>query len=108
MLDFEGSISGFREQGVQVIAASAETLDNARGFAEELSLTFTVGYGLDAAETSELTGCFYDDAEGYLHATGFVVSPDGKIANAAYSTGPLGRLSAKDCLALIKYLREKA
>ncbi len=91
-----------------MLAASADSLNNARAFAEELKLSFKVGYGLDAAETSSLTGCFYNEAEGYLHASGFVISPEGKILNAVYSTGPLGRLVAGDCLSLIKYLSGKA
>ncbi len=107
MLDFEKNIGDLSENDIQVIAASCDPLEKAQETIDSYKLTFTVGYGLDAAETSALTGAFYDDKEGYLHATGFIVAPDGMIANAVYSTGMLGRLVAADTLSLIKYLREK-
>lgn len=107
MLDFETHIRDLGENDIQVIAASCDPREKAQETIDNYKLTFTVGYGLDAAETSALTGAFYDDKAGYLHATGFIVAPDGMIANAVYSTGMLGRLVAADCLGLIKYLREK-
>lgn len=107
MLDFQKNIEEFTNSGVQVIAASADTKEDAQKTVDKYSITFKVGCGLNAEETSTLTGAFYEKKSGYLHATGFVLAPDGKIANAVYSTGPVGRLVAADTLALIKYLREK-
>ncbi|MGD0238093.1 MAG: peroxiredoxin, partial [Syntrophorhabdales bacterium] len=61
-------------------------------------------HGLNAKEISLKTGAFYEGKEGYLHATGFVINPEGTIVNAVYSTMAIGRLVAKDCLGLIRYL----
>ncbi len=62
-----------------------------------------MGFGLDAVNISRATGAFYDAEGGFLHAAGFIVSPDGKIALAVYSSGPLGRLTSQDSLGWIKF-----
>jgi peroxiredoxin len=47
LADFEENFSRFTEQGVQVVAASFETLDEARETAAGQNLGYPVGYGLD-------------------------------------------------------------
>jgi dihydrolipoamide dehydrogenase len=39
-----------------------------------------------------VTGCFYEERRRILQSTGYVLRPDGTIAVAVYSTGPIGRL----------------
>lgn len=107
MLDFKKSIEEFNKNNIEIIAVSTDTLEEARKTVEENSLTFKIGYGINAAEVSALTGAFYNKEKGNLHSAGFILAPDGMIASAVYSTGPLGRLAAADCLAFIKYLSEK-
>lgn len=91
----------FEKKDVQVIAASADSWDQALGTAERYKLTFGIGYGLKPKEISALTGAFYNEKENYIHATGFIVGPDGKIENAVYSSRSIGRLVAKDCIEFI-------
>jgi alkyl hydroperoxide reductase subunit AhpC len=91
----------FTRKNIQVIAASADSWEKAIQTAEIYKLTFTIGYGLDAAEVSQLTGAFYNAQENYLHATGFIIGPAGKIEDAVYSSRSIGRLVAKDCLDFI-------
>jgi hypothetical protein len=43
-----------------------------------------------------------------IQATGFLLAPDGKILNAVYSSGPLGRLVAEDVIGMVAYLKSKA
>lgn len=62
-----------------------------------------MAYGLNARDFAAKTGAFFDEGKGYIHATGFILRPDGKIENAVYSTGPIGRLTAADTLTLIDY-----
>lgn len=107
MLDFEKNMEEFNNHGIRIVAVSADSKEDALKTVDKYNITFKVGYGLNAEETSALTGAFYEKEPGYLHATGFILAPDGKIANAVYSTGPVGRLVAADALALIKYLRDK-
>lgn len=101
MLDFQKRFKEFEKKNIQVIAASADAWEKALQTAEQYKLTFTIGYGLKPAEVSALTGAFYSAQEGYLHATGFIIGPDGRIENAVYSTRSIGRLVAKDCLDFI-------
>ena len=71
------------------------------------ALTYPVAYGVDAEEVSRLTGAFYQAEKGFLHATGFLFNRKGTIKVAAYSTGPIGRLTAEDCLKLIKHFQKQ-
>lgn len=56
---------------------------------------------MNPREVSSLTGAFYNEKDNYLHATGFIIGPDGKIENAVYSSRSIGRLVARDCLEFI-------
>ncbi len=91
----------FEKKNIQVIAASADPWEKALQTAEIYKLTFTIGFGLDPAEVSALTGAFYNARENHLHATGFIIGPNGKVEDAVYSSRSVGRLVAKDCLEFI-------
>jgi peroxiredoxin len=101
LLDFQRNIKAFEKKDIQVIAASADGWGEALGTVERYKLTFRIGYGLKPREISALTGAFYSKKENYLHATGFIIGPDGRIENAVYSSRSIGRLVAKDCLEFI-------
>jgi alkyl hydroperoxide reductase subunit AhpC len=62
---------------------------------------------LDAAEVSEATGAYYDPEKKFLQAAGFVIRPDNTVAVVCYSTGPIGRLVAKDVLNLIRFYKSR-
>lgn len=99
----------FRKLQIQVAAASAEPREKAAATVEQLRLTFPVGYGLDAKTTSALTGAYYDDSRTppFLHATGFLLTPAGRIFNAVYSTRSIGRLTSQDVITLVEFIRTK-
>ncbi len=78
-------------------------MEKAREFASKLKLTYPVAFGLNATDFSARTGAFYESEKGYLHATAFLLKPDGTVSNAVYSTGSVGRLTATDALRLIDY-----
>ena len=42
-----------------------------------------------------------------MHATGFVLRPDGKIATAVYATGPIGRLNPTEVLRSVAFARSQ-
>ncbi len=81
-----------------------DDIDKAEEMVREFEIDFPVGCNLDPIEISKDTGAFYDSEGGYLHSAGFIIDPDGKVANAVYSTGPIGRFVAKDCLGWISYM----
>jgi peroxiredoxin len=85
-----------------------DNLENAQKMIERRKLTFPLAFGMDAKKFAGMTGAFYDEKKLFLHATGFIIRPDGTIEGAVYSTGPIGRLVAADTLMLIDYLKSLA
>lgn len=107
MADFQKNLGGFEKLGARVVAASVEGLDEAKKTVTEQGLSFPVGYGLDALEVAARCGAFYDAERKFLHSTGFLLGPDGSVRIAAYSTGPIGRLTPADSLRLIEYYQKQ-
>lgn len=103
MVDFQGRTEDFEKLNIQIIIASADSLEYANKMKDKVIVTFKIGWGLNAQEVSTKTGAFFDDKKNYIHATGFIINPEGKIVVASYSTGAIGRLTAADTLALILY-----
>ncbi len=101
MLDFQKHVKDFSKKNIRLLAASADSWEKALQTVERYRITFQIGYGLDPSEISALTGAFYNARENHLHATGFIIGPDGKVENAVYSTRSVGRLIAQDCLDFI-------
>jgi peroxiredoxin len=95
-------------EGITTVAASTDSLDKARETVAEHTLTFPVGFGLPLKQTARDLGSFYDAQRGVLHATGFVVKPDRRIAVAQYSSGPIGRLVWQDVLGLVQFYKRSA
>lgn len=90
-----------------MLAASVDSEENARKTAGELQLSYMIGYGLTAEDVSATTGAYYDAEKKYVHATGFILKPDGVTVGAVYSTGPIGRYTAKDAFDLVTALSKK-
>ena len=90
--------------GVEVLAASVDNHEDARRFAQETGATFPVAYGLDPERISELTGAFWETRRKILHATGFLIKPDGTLAHAVYAAGPIGRYTASDVIQNVKFM----
>jgi peroxiredoxin len=107
LADFQKNLGDFEELGVRVVAASVEELADAKKTVAGQGLGFPVGYGLDALEIAARCGAFYDAEKKFLHATGFLLRPDGSVCIAAYSTGPIGRMTPADSLRLIKYYQKQ-
>jgi peroxiredoxin len=101
LLDFQRHLKEFDKKGVQIIAASSDSWENALRTVERYKLAFRVGYGLDPRDFSSKTGAFYNEKDNYIYAAGFVISPEGKVENAVYSSRSIGRLTAKECLDFI-------
>ena len=66
------------------------------------ALTFPVAYGADGTALGALTGAFWEDQRRCLQATGFILKGDGTVAQALYSTGPIGRYTAAEALKILE------
>lgn len=103
MADFQANLEAFEALGVPVAAASAETEEEAANTVSELGLRYPVGWGLNPADFAETHRAYYSDDGTYLHATGFLLDPNGKVDIAVYSSGAIGRLTATDSLSILDY-----
>ncbi len=106
MADFDKRLDEFSKRGAAVAALSADDYDDAQRTVAGLSLRMPLAYGLDVRDFSTQTGAFFDEA-GFVHATGFVLGRDGVVVEALYSTSGVGRLNARETLALLDYFAKK-
>jgi peroxiredoxin len=107
LADYQAKLGDLQALDIALVAASVDPKETAGKTVNDLGLKFPVAYGLDAQAVSSATGAFFEPEKKFLHATGFLLKPDGKIQVAAYSTGPLGRLTASDVVQLVKGITKK-
>ncbi len=92
---------------IPVIALSVDDEATTVGTMNKLKLNFPVGHSADADQVAAETGAYTNETPRYLQTTGFLLVPDGKIPNAVYSNGPIGRLVADDVIGMVTYIRSK-
>jgi alkyl hydroperoxide reductase subunit AhpC len=107
LADFQASKQEFEAEGIAVIAGSVDEKERAKEIVDKIGMTYPVAYGLNFEEVSRITGAFYERERKILHATGFLIRPDKTIAVACYSSGPIGRLVARDVLNLVRFYRTR-
>ena len=107
MVDFDGAGSLLKTLGASVVALSVDDKDTTQRLSDGLQLrTVKMLHSADMAEVSSLTGAYTEEARGILHATGFILAPGGKVAQACYSTGPIGRFTALDTMRIIRFVQQ--
>jgi peroxiredoxin len=105
---FQRANGKLAEAGVKVVALSVDDEATTTRTIEKYKLRFPVGHSANADEVAALTGAYTNDAPRYLQSTGFLLGPDGRVLNAVYSSGPIGRLVAEDVIGMVTYLKSKA
>lgn len=94
--------------GASVVALSVDDKDTTQRLADGLHLgPVRMLHSADPDEVSAVTGAFTEAKRGILHATGFVLAPGGKVAQACYSTGPIGRITALDTMRIIRFVQRQ-
>jgi peroxiredoxin len=104
---FQRASEKLAEAGVKVVALSVDDEATTVGTIEKFKLSFPVGHSADAEKVASITGAYVNDSPRYLETTDFLLTPDGKILNAVYSSGPLGALIAQDVIGMVTYLKSK-
>ena len=95
--------------GVRVAAASVDSIDKVAALKAGLHVGYPMYAEVDAAAVVEATGAHMQTGDKtFLHATAFLVNPDGVIMNAVYSTGPIGRFTASEILRKVRFELDKA
>jgi peroxiredoxin len=106
---FQSGLEKLTAEGIGVLSASVDTLEQAQGVVSSNDLRFPVAYGLPVVETAGALGSFYDATPAhtspYLQSTGFVLGPDRRVIVASYSTSAIGRLVWQDVLGLVQYVK---
>jgi peroxiredoxin len=101
---FKEKEDDFKQLGVNILLASADTLAEAQKVAEELN--FPIGYGV-SKEISNSLGAWWEEKRQIIQPAEFIVDATGKILASSYSCGPLGRMDAADVIKLVKYFEGK-
>lgn len=105
---FQRASQKLADAGIKVVALSVDDEAATRSTIEKFKLSFPVGHSADADKVASITGAYTNESPRYLQSTGFLLAPDGKILNAVYSSGPIGRLVAEDVIGMVAYLKSKA
>ena len=68
-----------------------------------------MGHSLDAPAVAEATGANMQQGDRvFLHATGFLLDPEGNVNTSVFSSGPIGRFTANDVLKKVAFEINKA
>ena len=105
---FQRASEELAEAGIKVVALSVDNEATTVGTIEKFKLSFPVGHSANAEKVAAITGAYTNDSPRYLQTTDFLLAPDGKILNAVYSSGPIGRLVAEDVIGMVTYLKSRA
>lgn len=104
MVDFATHARPLIGAGIKVAAGSVDSVDDTSTLKQGLHVGFPMFAELNAEAVSQATGAFMQSGERtFLHATSFLVRPDGLIDSALYSTGPIGRLTPGDVLRKVAF-----
>ena len=85
------------------MAMSADPRSDASTTAEELGLSFTIGYGLDPDTVAEAVGAYTNQDPPHLQPASFILEPGGTVALAVYSSGAVGRLKADEAVDRLEF-----
>ena len=109
MVDFAVHAGPFIDADIKVVAASVDSVAQTAELKAGLRVGFPMYAELDAAAVAESTGAFMQSGDRtFLHATGFLLRPDGRIGNALYSSGPLGRLTSSEIVRSVLFARNNS
>ena len=99
-----------RELGISVVAASVDSVEDAKDLAAGIRLRYvTLLAELDGPAVAASTGAALQTGDRtFLHATAFLLAPNGEINTAVYSTGPIGRFTASDVLKKVVFEKARA
>jgi len=108
LAEYQQLTSAFKAVGVSVYALSTDNKDKAQQLATSAKANFPVLHSVDGPALAKAWGSYYEERRNILHATAFVLHPDHTILSATYSTGPVGRLDAKDGLSVVLFYQARA
>ena len=108
MVDFATFALPLIDSEIKVVAGSVDSQESVAKLRDGLHVGFPMWGELDAAQVSADTGAPYQDGDNvFLHGSGWLINPEGEIAQSLISTGPIGRFTASDILRKVLFERRK-
>ena len=104
MAAFDAARASLDEIDTSILAASADTLENAGKIQEGLG--FPVAYGVTKDQAAAIGG-WWEDRRSIIQPSEFILDRDGHVVSATYSTGPVGRLMPEDAAKLIRFVESQ-
>lgn len=110
MVDFDTNALVLRAAGIKVAAASVDSVESSKSLNDGMRLRYVQMFGeIDALAIAEATGANLQTGDRtFLHATGFLVNPDGVLVQSVYASGPIGRFVANDILKVVEFAKVQA
>lgn len=109
MVDFAVHAGLFKAADIQVVAASVDSVEQTSALTQGLRVEYPVFAEIDAHAVAEATGAFIQTGDRtFMQATGFIITPDGRVASATYATGPIGRMMPTEVIRAINFARASA
>ena len=107
LADFQTHLAALDRLGVKVVAFSVDDEPTTAALRDKLHLTFPLGHSADADAIAGAIGSFTNEEPHYLQPTGFILSPEGKVLNALYSSNAMGRITAAEVTKLVTYIKSR-
>ncbi len=108
MVDFAVHGLPLKNLGVKVIGASVDSVESTAALRSGLHVGFPMAGELDAHAVAEATGAMIQTGDKtFLHATGFLLAPDGTVSISVYSSGPIGRFTASEVIRKVIFEQQK-
>ena len=104
---FQRALPKLVEVGAEVVALWADDEVTTKEFRTKNSITFPLGYGVDATAVAAVTGAFVSPEPVFRQSTGSVLDPAGRVLVSVYSSGAIGRLVPEDVVGLIRRARSQ-
>jgi peroxiredoxin len=104
---YQAKLEELRSEGISVIALSTDPLEKAKETVDSDGLRYPIAWGLKVPEDAERIGAASDQKRGMIQPAEFILGKDRRVLHATYSTGPIGRMTAEDALALIRFLKSR-
>ena len=96
-------LAEFQKANAQILAISTDTPENSQKLIDKHNLDFPVLAGL-SREVAEAYDLFFNEEEDHAQPAVFILRPDGTIAYVSLQSGPMGRPSNDDLLAIVGHI----
>ena len=96
----------FSQYKTSVYAYSTDSIEETKEIVERNELTLPILCEVNGPEMSEKLGVYYEESRNILHTNSYILKVD-KVLSLTISNGPIGRITAVDAFAFIRFLQKR-